>query len=168
MSAPRGAALAAALLALACAGRGELRIQPSFLAALALPAAGNLTTSPAALRGRVVLVSFTATWCLPCLQELADLTDLHRRFEAEGFTLAMVGMDLEGALVLTPFAEYYALPFPLLVADEHLRSGRSAFGPISVLPTSFLIGKDGALLVQVAGSAPAREWERRIAEALRP
>ena len=48
--------------------------------------------------------------------------------------------------VLRPFAEEYALPYPLLTAPQELRDGRTPFGRISELPTRFLFGRDGLLL----------------------
>lgn len=156
----------ALLLTSACATRPPLQVRPQFIPSLALPSVGPVPTGVDALHGRVVLVNFMATWCLPCLQELPDLVALQQRFGARGFTVVMVGMDLEGEVVLAPFAEHYALPFPLLVADGTLRSGQSAFGQISILPTSYLIGKDGGLRAQFVGIAEVEALEGLIASAL--
>ncbi len=118
---------------------------------------GPAPFDPRTLRGKVVLVSFFATWCFPCLAELPVLEKLQREHAQKGFTVVMVGMDLEGAKVLRPFAEEYALPYPMLVADDWLRSGQSAFGQVRALPTVVLFNRDGEVVIAYQGvAAPAK------------
>ena len=104
-------------------------------------------------------------------------TDHHPSVEVHGavqalrelsgdFTVVLVGMDLEGATVLAPFADYYALPFPLLIADEAIRTGESPFGSITQLPTSVLLGKDGAPVAAYLGVANLPELTAQIDRAL--
>lgn len=119
-----------------------------------------------ALEGRVVLVTFMATWCAPCLMELPYLVRLQEQHQARGFVVVAVGMDLEGDLVLGPFAREYQLPFPLVVADERLRKGDSPFGQISVLPTTFLLGRDGSVLAAFQGMASQPALSKAVAKAV--
>jgi thiol-disulfide isomerase/thioredoxin len=102
---------------------------PDYQAAIArLPAAGEF--APAELEGRVILVQFFATWCFPCLAAFPELKRVEERYAQRGLTVVAVGMDLEGTKVLTPFALHERPPFPILVADDEVRSGKSAFGKI--------------------------------------
>lgn len=136
--------------------------------ALVLPRArGEGWFRPDELRGRTVLVNFFATWCFPCLGALPTLVELQRRYGDEGLTVVAVGMDLEGELVLEPFAREYELPFPLLVADERIRTGQTPFGRISVLPTTFLLGRDGRVIAAFEGLATSRSLDAAVAGALR-
>ena len=162
---------AAALLAVTsgCATAPERR-WPHFRSALAglealSPGEGGALDARA-LEGRVVLVTFMSTWCAPCLMELPYLTRLHEQHGPAGLSVVAVGMDLEGALVLRPFAAEYQLPFPLLVADQRIRRGETPFGSISVLPTTFLLGRDGAVLAAFQGMAVQPELSKKIAQAV--
>jgi thiol-disulfide isomerase/thioredoxin len=47
----------------------------------------------AAHKGRVVLASFWATWCVPCRKEMPDLVQLAQRLSARGFDLVMISAD---------------------------------------------------------------------------
>jgi len=47
----------------------------------------------AAHRGKVVLVNFWATWCVPCRKEMPQLTQLSRKLAARGFNLVMISAD---------------------------------------------------------------------------
>jgi thiol-disulfide isomerase/thioredoxin len=138
---------------------------PHFRSALA----GLQVLSPGeggVLEGRVVLVTFMATWCAPCLMELPYLVRLQEQHAKAGFVVVAVGMDLEGDLVLGPFAREYELPFPLLVAGERIRSGDTPFGPINVLPTTFLLGRDGSVLAAFQGLASQPELSKAVAKAV--
>jgi thiol-disulfide isomerase/thioredoxin len=115
------------------------------------------------LQGQVVLITFLATWCFPCLAEIVTLTHLEREFGEKGFSSVVVGMDLEGRLVLEPFARGYKLGGPVLVADAPLRSGETPFGRIRELPTRMLFGRDGALVVGFTGVAQFEDLERLVA-----
>lgn len=120
---------------------------------LALPVVGGGRLAPEQLRGKVVLVSFLATWCFPCLVELPTLEALQREYGPRGLQVVSVGMDLEGERVLGPFAELYRLPYPVVVADERVREGQSAFGLIPALPTTFLLDREGQVAAAWQGTA---------------
>jgi thiol-disulfide isomerase/thioredoxin len=160
-------AFAGLLLLPGCPKRPELVVHPRYVPALNLHSVGPTRTTVDALHGRVLLVNFMATWCIPCLEEIPALIALQKKYENQGFTVVLVGMDLEGALVLDPFAEHYQAPFPVLVADDYIRSGQSPFGPIQVLPLSFLIGPDGELRAAVQGIAPPDDMAALIERELR-
>lgn len=142
----------AALAVQACTRRTpELPGLATYLNALPLEVAGAVPLEPASLQGRVVLVTFIATWCFPCLAELAVLRRLDRDFGARGFSNVLVGMDLEGRKVLEPFAQGYQLAWPLVVADDRLRSGETPFGRIRELPSRILFGREGTPVLGYSG-----------------
>ncbi len=95
------------------------------------------------------------------------LDALQRRYGDRGFTVVAVGMDLEGARVVEPFARTFQYAFPVVLADESLRGGQTAFGRIAALPTSFLLGREGEVLTAYQGLAKPAELESYIEDALR-
>ncbi|MFL5343321.1 MAG: TlpA family protein disulfide reductase [Hyalangium sp.] len=138
-----------------------------FLGALALPAVGPQRQAAEELSGRVVLVNFLATWCFPCMAELPTLEALQRDYGPQGFQVVGVGMDLEGEQVLVPFAEHYALRFPVLVADQRIHLGQSPFGVIDALPTSFILDRQGRVVAAWQGVAPHEEMAKAIEKVLK-
>lgn len=125
---------------------------------------GTVATPP--LERKVVLVSFFATWCFPCLVELPALQALHAEYSARDFTVVLVGLDIEEEQVLSPFAEHYQLPFPVLIATEAVRNGNSPYGVIPALPTNFLLGRDGEVRAAWAGIARPEQIAAEIEKAL--
>jgi thiol-disulfide isomerase/thioredoxin len=164
----RALACALALGLAACkSGPGRGADEVGFLDALELPAVGPERNSAAELSGRVVLVSFFATWCFPCVAELPTLEALQRDYGPQGFQVVAVGMDLEGEKVLVPFAEYYSLRYPVLVADKDIRSGTSVFGFIAALPTSFILDRRGHVVSAWQGVAGHEELAKVIEKTLK-
>jgi thiol-disulfide isomerase/thioredoxin len=135
----------------------------TFMQALPLQTAGKVPFEPWKLEGKVVLITFIATWCFPCLTELVVVNRLERDHSAQGFANVLVGMDLEGRLVLDPFAEGYKLTVPLIVADDRIRSGETVFGRIRELPSRILFGRSGALVVGFSGVSKYEDLERLVA-----
>jgi cytochrome c-type biogenesis protein len=115
--------------------------------------------SLAALRGRVVLLNFWATWCLECRPEMPAFEGLHRRFASRG--LAILGINTrEDGKAVRRYAEELGLTFPL-VLDRDGKIGR-LYGVVG-LPTTFLIGRDGRAVALAIGP---REWGSTAAETI--
>jgi peroxiredoxin len=164
-AARRSASVVLALWLAGCAHTAPAVNVSAYAPALQLPAVGS-TPFSGPTRGKVLLVTFLATWCFPCVGQLSSLEKEQEEHAARGFTVVAVGMDLEGAEVLEPFAREYQLHFPLLVADERIRNGRTAFGPISSLPSLFLFGRDGRLITAFAGFMRPADLHELIVQAL--
>ncbi|WP_155893982.1 peroxiredoxin family protein [Cystobacter fuscus] len=140
---------------------GQAATSP-YLRALWLPAVGPAPWNWRTLPGKVVLVSFFASWSFPSLAQLPTLQALQKEHGAQGFQVVLVGLDLDGALTLAPFAEQYALEFPVLVSDTALQQGQSAFGLIPALPATFLLDRQG----QVAGAWQGMAGHGALSEAV--
>jgi len=109
-------------------------------------------TSPESWENKVVLVSFFATWCFPCLLEIPILQKLHEAYADKGLVVVLAGMDLEGEKTLKFYSEVSHLPFPVVVAGERIKSGETWLGKIQELPTHVLINRRGELVFVQAGS----------------
>lgn len=157
-----------ALVLAGCAHTPEVRFphRDLFLGTLPQDVVGEVPFDRAAMNGQVVLVTFIATWCFPCLTDLATLDKLDRDFNARGFRQVVVAMDLEGRKVLEPFAAEYRLRYPLLVADERLRKGQTPFGLIRELPARVLFDRKGEVIAAYSGVVSPRDLEAKVREAL--
>jgi peroxiredoxin len=116
-------------------------------------------------RGKVVLVNFWATWCEPCLTELPTLERLRAAFA--GRPLVVLAVQMGGsARMARNTAERLSLRFPMLLDRDE---SASKAWRVELLPTSFLIGPDGALVFTHAGELDWSDAEaRRRIERLLP
>jgi len=86
----------------------------SLLQAQTLPDHAGRPFALAALRDKVVVLNFWATWCPPCVDEMPELAELHREIAPRGGTV--VGIGIDSAANIRQFAEKNRFPYPLLVA----------------------------------------------------
>jgi cytochrome c biogenesis protein CcmG/thiol:disulfide interchange protein DsbE len=95
------------------------------------------------LRGKVVLLSFWATWCPPCTAEMPDLNALYRRYgDAKDFVV--VGVDLEeSAGDVSAFARQHGISFPLAL-DWNGRVTRENYS-VRTLPAAVIIDREGRI-----------------------
>lgn len=109
-----------------------------------------------------VLVDFWATWCKPCLAALPELEAIHRRLGPRG--LSVIGISVDGPRNYSrvrPFVRRMGMRFPIAL-DEN--GALQEAWQVRAVPTTFLIGRDGAVVEVVQGYRPgdAVALERKI------
>lgn len=123
------------------------------------------TLSLASLRGRVVLLDFWATWCLPCVAMIPMLHDLHARFAPEG--VEFLGVNSDGPMStpeeIRAFLRKHPPRHPMVQDDGTAGS----LYRVSVLPHLVLVGRDGIVRKIFWGVTLRSELESALAEAVR-
>jgi cytochrome c biogenesis protein CcmG, thiol:disulfide interchange protein DsbE len=112
------------------------------------------------LRGKVVLVDFWASWCVPCKQSFPWLHEMHDRYAGKGLRIVAVNLDKQREKA-DAFLE--ASPVPFTVAYDPLGKTAEAFR-VKAMPTSFLLNRAGELVCTHAGfdRKDAAAFEERI------
>jgi len=103
-------------------------------------ATGEFPETLGALRGRVVLLDFWATWCGPCRMMSTNLGALQAQYGARG--LSVVGLSTEDSQRVASFARRTSMPYPV-ASDANAETTRS-YG-IANLPTVVMIDKHGVV-----------------------
>jgi peroxiredoxin len=95
-------------------------------------------------KGKVLLLDFWATWCVPCKIEIPAFVDLYAKYKERGFEVAGV-VVLDRFANVKPFAERYKMNYTVLDGTDRPDID-AAYGRLVVgLPTSFLISRDGRI-----------------------
>jgi thiol-disulfide isomerase/thioredoxin len=121
--------------------------------------------------GRVVLLNFWATWCRPCLKEIPALTDLQSRYAEDGVVLIPVSLD-EPDTAASVVPGFLAQWFPgfrtWLSAEPEMDTIVSVVDRAwnEVLPTSYVIGRNGAVAARLQGGKTEAEFEAALRAAL--
>jgi thiol-disulfide isomerase/thioredoxin len=115
----------------------------------------------AAYRGKALLVNLWATWCAPCIKELPSLGKLQDTFGGADFAVVTIALDEPDAAKVAPFlAQHGAANLPALI-DTNRTIDKVM--PVSALPTSLLVDKEGKVRAVLTGDA---EWHCGAALAL--
>jgi peroxiredoxin len=110
-------------------------------------------------RGKVILVNFWATWCLPCREEMPSMERLWRLHRRGDFLLVAVSLDSDPKLV-GPFVAEHGLTFPVALDPE--MDVANLYG-VRALPASFVVDRQGNLAALALGP---RTWDNDAAQAL--
>ncbi len=110
-------------------------------------------------KNKVLLITFFATWCPPCRQEIPTLKKLHEELGPEGFAVLGLSVDEGGSKIVKKLVEREQINYPVLMAD---RSTSNDFGGIAGIPTSFLINRQGNVVKKYSGYIPHKLLERDI------
>lgn len=113
-----------------------------------------------ALRGKVVLVNFWATWCDPCRREMPDLETLYRRFKDRGLVILAISDD-EVPKIKQLIAEQ-KFTYPILLDPG---SKVNSLFRIEGIPKSFVYGRDGKLVAQAIDMRTQRQFLNMLAQA---
>ena len=116
-------------------------------------------------RGKVVLVNFWATWCEPCREELPSIERLRASLADRPFAVLAVQMGGSPRSARDIDSEL-GLHFPVLLDGD---SSVTSSWKVNVLPTSFLVGPDGAIALWHVGEIDwsSAGWRKKV-EALLP
>lgn len=108
-----------------------------------------------ALRGRVVLLDFWASWCGPCAQSFPWLEGLHQRWQGDGLTVLGVNVDKQRKKA-DAFLALHAITFP--VAFDPQGQAAAAYA-LPGMPTTCLIDRQGRLRRVHTGFRPEEVLE---------
>jgi len=125
---------------------------------------GGEAVSTQALRGKVVLVNFWATWCASCLAEMPNIVDTHRKYAPRGFDTVAIAVQKDDPQLVAQFAERRALPFK--VAIDGTGEVAASFEVPRVTPVSYLIDRQGRVLKRYVGEPDWAELHAVIEQAL--
>jgi len=132
-----------------------------FLAS-SLPDLKNQTQPLMQWKGKVLLVNFWATWCLPCVQEMPELSALQSEHKIAN--MQIIGIGIDSVANIQEFSAKYKISYPLYVAgatgtDLLRRFGDQAGG----LPFSVLITPNGQIKKTYLGKLKMDEVRRDMA-----
>jgi thiol-disulfide isomerase/thioredoxin len=105
-------------------------------------------------QARVVLLSFFASWCGPCKKELPLLVQLDRMYREQGLRVVSISIDTEEQAIEAArrMAGEASVRHPVL-SDRFNVLARRYLGHQSPLPSVFLVGRDGTILLIEKGYA---------------
>jgi thiol-disulfide isomerase/thioredoxin len=109
-------------------------------------------------KGKVVLLNFWATWCLPCKTEIPWFMEFERKYP--GLAVMGVSMDEDGWKAVRPYLDAHKVSYRVAVDDGTMAA---KYGGVDSLPETLLIGRDGRVIARHVGLVSRSDYEREIA-----
>jgi cytochrome c biogenesis protein CcmG, thiol:disulfide interchange protein DsbE len=117
--------------------------------------------SSESLSGKVQVINFWASWCVPCREEAALLDRTSREWRSRG--VVVVGVDhQDAAQYARAFADRYGMTYPLVrdpgdeLYDEYGATG---------VPETFFVTRDGRVVAHVPGAVTRETLAAGLREA---
>lgn len=105
-------------------------------------------------RGKIIIMNFWATWCAPCVAEMASLDRLQEQLSGTNMEVLAINEDRNGQEAATAFFEEKGLKHLRNLLDRDMKLARAA--NIAAMPTTLLINTEGEEVAAVLGEA---EWD---------
>ena len=91
-----------------------------------------------ALRGKIVVVEFWATWCGPCRQSIPHLNELHKKFSGQG--VVVIGLTDEPKGEVERFAREVEIAYPIGTGSQ-----TGGLYGVSGIPHAFIVDPSGKI-----------------------
>ncbi len=135
---------------------------PALAPAFTMKDLSGQTISSSTFPGKVVLLSFWATWCPPCRLEIPELIDLQKRYKDK---LQIIGISMDD--VDTPaevkhvrdVATELGINYPVILPDQKLID---EYGGVPALPTTFVLNTNGRVVQKHTGLYSEGDFDTEI------
>lgn len=109
-------------------------------------------------KGKVVMVNFFTFFCMPCREEMPDLNNMYKEMQGKG--LQVLGIALSSDPVQIRFlVKQIGLTYPVLAGNDKVSKD---YGNVEVVPTTFIIDKQGNIAHKILGTRKKEELEKMI------
>jgi peroxiredoxin len=110
-------------------------------------------------RGRVTVLNFWASWCVPCTQETPWFVGFQRKYGGEGLTVIGVSLDDDGWKSVKPFIGGMGVNYRTILSSEQITR---LYGGVEALPVTVIIDRSGRIAAVHTGLISHDDFENEI------
>jgi peroxiredoxin len=110
------------------------------------------------------MVNFWATSCVTCVKEMPQMVETYNKFKGQGLEFVAVAMKYDPPNYVLNFTETRKLPF--IVALDSGGDIAKSFGDVTLTPTTFVIDKQGKIIMRYVGEPEFSELHALLQKAL--
>jgi len=121
---------------------------------------GNEVVIPAAVRGKIALIHFWASWCRTCRSEMKHLEWIANQYRKDGVVAYSVGIG-EKRKTAVAYISHLNISYPVLLDPSSVT--KKQFGIVGI-PTYYVLNREGIIRFKIFGETDDRQWEKIIGE----
>jgi thiol-disulfide isomerase/thioredoxin len=100
--------------------------------------------SPAAYKGKVLLIDFWATWCGPCIQEMPNVKSMYSKYHQKGFEIVGISLDQQREK-LDRYLESQGIEWPQYFDGKWWNNDVAVSYGVKSIPTTILVDRKGKI-----------------------
>jgi thiol-disulfide isomerase/thioredoxin len=108
--------------------------------------------------GKVTILTFWATWCPPCREEIPELIALQKQYASQ-LRIVGISMDDGSPEEVRRFAKKVGINYPIVMATDEIVA---KFGSVPGLPTSFVIDREAKIVQKHVGLYPPSVYDSEV------
>ncbi len=122
--------------------------------------------SSEALKGKVLIIDFWASWCPPCCKEIPGFVNLQKKYKDKG--LQVIGFSCDripkehNAFLKSNHVNYPSVFLGSRNGDQIRADFEKQIGSINAIPTTLIVDKNGTIVLKHVGYASENEFEKFI------
>jgi thiol-disulfide isomerase/thioredoxin len=110
-------------------------------------------------KGRVVLLNFWATWCIPCGIEIPDLIKLQKEYRNQGLRIVGITYPPEKLSEVRRFARKSRMNYPVAMGTKEVKT---LFTASETLPMTIVIDREGTVRGVIEGIMYPEEFQEKV------
>ena len=123
------------------------------------------TVRLADFKGKVVLINFWATWCVPCRAEIRALIKWQNEYKADGLQIVGVTYPPNDRARIRSFVRKMKMNYTVVLG---WRKTKALFDSSDTLPFSVIIDKEGNIAGEIKGVIFEEEFDEKVKPLLKP
>jgi len=109
--------------------------------------------------GKVVLLNFWATWCVPCRTEIPDLVKKQREYQSQGLRIVGITYPPADGSEVRRFVRELKIKYPVVIGSKETKQ---AFTTSDTLPLTVIIDREGKIRGVIEGIMYRDEFDEKV------
>ncbi len=135
---------------------------PNGAAALPFKTLDGGAFDSAAVAGKVLVVNFWATWCVPCRKEIPSFNQMNKELGPQGVAVIGVSLDEDGADAVKPFLAKTPMDYLVALGSDAAKDKYQ----IDALPTTIVMDRTGKIVQKFEGFTHPEDIQKAVRQAL--